>query len=100
MALNEATVDLVLLQKTIDSLAVRQSGSVDVILADGSQIELRTHTCLEVLSKPSVDSTNILFSSVEFAHNRVLTQPHATVSRHGETPDTRFRDIPRATKPG
>ena len=39
------TGDLVLPQKTIDSLALRQSGSVDAILADGSQIELNTYTC-------------------------------------------------------
>ncbi|MCH8829321.1 MAG: transposase [Planctomycetes bacterium] len=29
----------------------------------------------EVLSKPSVGSKNTLFSSVEFAHNQVLTEP-------------------------
>ena len=39
------TGDLVLPQKTIDSLALRHSGSVDAILADGSQIELNTYTC-------------------------------------------------------
>ncbi|MEQ8788288.1 MAG: hypothetical protein RIC55_18410 [Pirellulaceae bacterium] len=40
------TGDLVLPQATIDSLALRQSGSVDAILADGSQVELKTYTCL------------------------------------------------------
>ncbi len=39
------TGDLVLPQATIDALALRQSGSVDAILADGSQIELKTYTC-------------------------------------------------------
>lgn len=39
------TGDLVLPQKTIDALALRQSGSVDAILADGSQIEASTYTC-------------------------------------------------------
>jgi len=40
------TGDLVLPQRTIDSLALHRSGSVDAILADGSQIELSTYTCL------------------------------------------------------
>jgi len=40
------TGDLVLPQATIDALALRQSGSVDAILADGSQIEVKTYTCL------------------------------------------------------
>jgi predicted aspartyl protease len=35
------TGDLVLPQATIDSLALRQSGTVDAILADGSQIEVK-----------------------------------------------------------
>ena len=39
------TGDLVLPQATIDKLALRQSGTVDAILADGSQIELKTYTC-------------------------------------------------------
>lgn len=39
------TGDLVLPQATIDALALRQSGSVDAILADGSEIELKTYTC-------------------------------------------------------
>lgn len=39
------TGDLVLPQQRIDTLALRHSGSVDAILADGSQIELRTYTC-------------------------------------------------------
>ena len=40
------TGDLVLPQKTADSLGLQHSGSVDAILADGSQIELNTYTCL------------------------------------------------------
>ncbi|HUG67026.1 MAG TPA: hypothetical protein VMM76_04715 [Pirellulaceae bacterium] len=40
------TGDLVLPRTTIDALALRQSGSVDAILADGSQIEVKTYTCL------------------------------------------------------
>ncbi len=39
------TGDLVLPRTTIDALALRQSGSVDAILADGSQIEVKTYTC-------------------------------------------------------
>lgn len=39
------TGELVLPQSTIDSLGLEQSGSVDAILADGSQIELNTYTC-------------------------------------------------------
>lgn len=38
--------DLVLPRKDIDSLALHRSGSVDAVLADGSQIELSTYTCL------------------------------------------------------
>ncbi len=33
-------------QPTIDALTLRHSGSVDAILADGSEIELTTYTCL------------------------------------------------------
>ena len=40
------TGDLVLPETTIDALALPQSGSVDAILADGSQIEAKTYTCL------------------------------------------------------
>lgn len=40
------TGDLVLPRTTIDVLDLRQSGSVDAILADGSQIEAKTYTCL------------------------------------------------------
>jgi clan AA aspartic protease len=40
------TADLVLPQRTIDALALPHSGSVDAILADGSQVQLDTHTCL------------------------------------------------------
>ena len=40
--------------------------------------ELTAVSC-EVLSKPSVGSTNTLCSSVEFAHNRVLTEPHIII---------------------
>ena len=40
------TGDLVLPRTTIDALDLRQSGSVDAILADGSQIEVKTYTCL------------------------------------------------------
>lgn len=39
------TGELVLPQPTIDSLGLRPSGSVDAILADGSQLELQTYTC-------------------------------------------------------
>ena len=39
------TGDLVLPQTTIDELNLDHSGSVDAILADGSQIELKTYTC-------------------------------------------------------
>jgi clan AA aspartic protease len=39
------TGDLVLPQNAIDSLGLDRSGSVDAILADGSQIELDTYTC-------------------------------------------------------
>jgi clan AA aspartic protease len=39
------TADLVLPQKTIDALALPHSGSVDAILADGSQVRLDTHSC-------------------------------------------------------
>lgn len=39
------TGDLVLPQATIEMLALHQSGSVDAILADGSQIEVKTYTC-------------------------------------------------------
>ncbi len=39
------TGDLVLSQTAIDSLGLDRSGSVDAILADGSQIELDTYTC-------------------------------------------------------
>ena len=39
------TGDLVLPEATIDGLALRQSGSVDAVLADGSQIEVKTYTC-------------------------------------------------------
>jgi len=40
------TGELVLPQKIIESLTLRQSGTVDAILADGSQIEVKTYTCL------------------------------------------------------
>ncbi|MBC8869509.1 MAG: hypothetical protein H8E44_08830 [Planctomycetes bacterium] len=40
------TGDLVLPRTTIDALDLHQSGSVDAILADGSQIEVKTYTCL------------------------------------------------------
>ncbi len=39
------TGELVLPQSTIDNLQLQQSGSVDAILADGSQIQLKTFTC-------------------------------------------------------
>lgn len=39
------TGDLVLPQATIEALPLPQSGSVDAILADGSQIEVKTYTC-------------------------------------------------------
>ena len=39
------TGDLVLPQVIIDTLALPHSGTVDAILADGSQIEMKTHTC-------------------------------------------------------
>ncbi|MFO7902902.1 MAG: clan AA aspartic protease [Planctomycetota bacterium] len=37
--------DLVLPQVVIDALGLVQSGTVDAVLADGSQIEVRTYTC-------------------------------------------------------
>jgi clan AA aspartic protease len=40
------TGDLVLPQTFIDELRLLKSGSVDAILADGSQIELFTYTCV------------------------------------------------------
>jgi clan AA aspartic protease len=40
------TGDLVLPQTVIDDLRLLKSGSVDAILADGSQIELSTYTCV------------------------------------------------------
>ncbi|MCL4207582.1 MAG: hypothetical protein KJ000_34285 [Pirellulaceae bacterium] len=40
------TGDLVLPQVLIDELQLPKSGSVDAILADGSQIELSTFTCV------------------------------------------------------
>jgi clan AA aspartic protease len=39
------TGDLVLPQSIIDRLELELSGSVDAILADGSQIELNTFSC-------------------------------------------------------
>lgn len=38
--------DLVLPQQAIDDLALRQSGTVKAILADGSEIALRRYACL------------------------------------------------------
>jgi len=40
------TGDLVLPQQHIDGLALPQSGTVKAILADGSQVALKTYTCL------------------------------------------------------
>lgn len=40
------TGDLVLPKKMIEELELTKSGSVDAILADGSQIELNTYTCM------------------------------------------------------
>ena len=37
--------DLVLPQFVVDDWQLQQSGSVDAILADGTQIELRTYSC-------------------------------------------------------
>lgn len=39
------TGDLVVPQSTIDSLGLRQSGTIDAVLADGSQTELSTYSC-------------------------------------------------------
>jgi len=39
------TGDLVLPQVVINALGLVQSGTVDAVLADGSQIEVRTYTC-------------------------------------------------------
>ncbi len=39
------TGELVLPQQLVDSLALRQSGTVDAVLADGSKIEVKTFTC-------------------------------------------------------
>lgn len=40
------TGDLVLPKASINQLQLQESGSVDAILADGSQVELRTYSCL------------------------------------------------------
>ena len=40
------TGDLVIPQASIEVLGLQQSGSVDAVLADGSQIELRTYSCV------------------------------------------------------
>ena len=40
------TGDLVLPKSIINSISLRLSGSVDAILADGSEIELSTYTCI------------------------------------------------------
>ncbi len=40
------TGDLVMPQASIDALGLLQSGSVDAVLADGSQTELRTYSCV------------------------------------------------------
>lgn len=39
------TGDLVLPKSVIDELTLTKSGSVDAVLADGSQVELNTYTC-------------------------------------------------------
>lgn len=39
------TGDLVMPQTKIDGIQLQRSGSVDAILADGSQIQLATYTC-------------------------------------------------------
>jgi clan AA aspartic protease len=39
------TGDLVMPQSSINRLPLQRSGSVDAILADGSQIQLATYTC-------------------------------------------------------
>lgn len=39
------TGDLVLPKRLIDEFALQRSGSVDGVLADGSEIELSTYTC-------------------------------------------------------
>ncbi len=38
--------DLVVPQQQIDDLALPQSGTAKAILADGSEVALKTHTCL------------------------------------------------------
>ncbi len=40
------TGDLVIPQASIDEMGLQQSGSVDAVLADGSQTELRTYSCI------------------------------------------------------
>jgi clan AA aspartic protease len=40
------TGDLVLPRAVIDALSLKQSGTVDAILADGSEIEVKTYTCI------------------------------------------------------
>lgn len=40
------TGELVLPKPMIDALALAQSGTVDAVLADGTEIELKTYTCL------------------------------------------------------
>jgi clan AA aspartic protease len=39
------TGDLVLPRPTIEQMALRRSGSVDAVLADGSRTELNTYSC-------------------------------------------------------
>ncbi|MEM1226869.1 MAG: clan AA aspartic protease [Planctomycetota bacterium] len=40
------TGDLVIPRSSIDELGLQQSGSVDAVLADGSQTELQTYSCV------------------------------------------------------
>ena len=40
------TGDLVIPQSVIDALGLRRSSSIDAVLADGSQTELNTYSCL------------------------------------------------------
>ena len=40
------TGDLVIPQSAIDALGLRRSSSIDAVLADGSQTELNTYSCL------------------------------------------------------
>ena len=90
------TGDLVLPQFVIDQFQLPKSGSVDAVLADGSQIELSTYTCviewfgaerrLEVIANngtvPLIGVGLLLGKElrVDFRNNRVSLMPVASES--------------------